>query len=269
MKWIREHKCFALLFAGLIASVIILVLTFAIGKSGAGVLNTLYIRLEKPMTAWGASIRKNVTGVFSYRSLMEENQKLREENTALQEEVRRSTLSQTERTQLEDLAKALNYSFVQSGDNIIACDIVSLDGTNWMNAFTVDRGEESGIKAGDIVLAGEGLVGVIKDVGPGWAKVTPIVDEAMKISFTVNKNADILGILEGAEDGSLSGYLLNNKANVSEGDLLYTSGMGKYPAGVLIGRISKTVYDSDKQLLTVQVKPDVAFRSLTKVSVIL
>ena len=75
--------------------------------------------------------------------------------------------------------------------------------------------------------------------------------------------------MEGSSDGTLSGFMLDSNAKVSEGDKLVTSGMGLFPAGIEIGRITKVRYDSNEQLQYVDIKPSVSFKSLQKVSVIL
>ncbi len=56
---------------------------------------------------------------------------------------------------------------------------------------------------------------------------------------------------------------------MEEGDRLVTSGMGLFPAGIEIGRITKVRYDSDEQLQKVDIKSSVDFKSLQKVAVIL
>ena len=63
--------------------------------------------------------------------------------------------------------------------------------------------------------------------------------------------------------------MLDSEAKIHEGDELITSGMGVYPAGIEIGKVTKVRYDSDEQLLRVDIKPSVEFESLQKVSVIL
>lgn len=79
----------------------------------------------------------------------------------------------------------------------------------------------------------------------------------------------MIGVVEGSADGKLSGFMLDNKAKVSEGDKIITSGMGMYPAGIEIGKVTKVKYDSNAQLQKVTIKPSVEFKSLQKVSVIL
>jgi rod shape-determining protein MreC len=144
-----------------------------------------------------------------------------------------------------------------------------MDGTSWMNLFTINIGTEKGIKKGDVVVGGDGLVGRVKSVGYGWSKVVSIVDESSKISFKVSGNLKILGILDESSDGTLTGFTLDSEATVTEGDTLITSGMGRYPSGITIGKIIKVSYDSNEQLQKVTVRPSVDFKSLQKVSVLI
>lgn len=269
MRWLREHKIASLLIAALLIAAILLGITFTAGSRGTGIFGRIYTTIEKPMTRLGAAIKKNVTGLFSYRDLMAENEDLKEENSKLREQINQLTLSANELKALEDLSKALNYDFIKGETDIVTADVVSLDGVNWTNAFTIDRGSESGIAADDIVIAGEGLIGRVSETGKGWSKVIPIIDESSHISFSLNSNRNILGIIKGAENGELTGYMLDSSSDINEGELIVTSGMGKYPAGICIGRVSSAVYDSDRQLMEIKVKPLVDFASLAKVSVIL
>ena len=79
----------------------------------------------------------------------------------------------------------------------------------------------------------------------------------------------MLGIIEGSEDGTLTGFMLDSNAAISEGDRIITSGIGRYPAGILLGRVTRAGYDSNKQLMELSVKPEVDFTSIDKVSVII
>ena len=119
------------------------------------------------------------------------------------------------------------------------------------------------------MICGDGLVGRISSVGRNWAKVISIIDESSKISFKVSGNLKLIGIVESSSDGELSGFMLDDQAKVSEGDKIITSGMGTYPAGITIGKITKVKYDSNAQLQRVDIKSSVDFMSLQKVSVIL
>jgi len=269
-RWIREHKIISILAMSFIVAAILLGVTKAAGGTTKfGPLNRIYMLIEKPMTTLGTTIKENVSGLFSYRKLMEENQALKEENEALKNEMSQLTFSTKELQRLEELSAALEYEFIEAGKNIVTANVISLDVANWTNSFVIDRGTESGIEVDDIVICGRGLVGRISATDTNWSKVVPIIDESSRVSFYVDGTGNRLGIIEGSENGKISGFMLDGAVDVSEGDRLITSGIGTYPEGILLGKVTRSWYDSTKQLMMLEVKPEVDFASIDKVSVIL
>ncbi len=272
MNWIKNHKLISFLIGVIFISLTILIVSVASSGQGNPIsraLNSVYTAIERPISAVAGSISENVAGIFSYRQLQEENARLKEENQALQQQVTSLTLSANELKELKNLSKVLNYKGVVGTSDLVSGDVISMDGTNWMNIFTINIGKDDGVQVDNIVLCGEGLVGRVHSVGDGWAKVTAIIDESSKVSFKLAGNLQVIGIVEASSDGVLTGYMLDSEAKISEGDEIITSGMGVYPAGIKIGKITKVKYDSDEQLLKVEIKPAVEFESLQKVSVIL
>lgn len=272
MRWIKEHKLISTLVGILIASLILLGISITINKSdvtGAGFVNRIYVAIEKPMVSFGRSISENVKGIFSYRDLMKENKALKEENANLQSEINKLALNAGELSDLKDLAAALNYDFIEGSSDLVTADVIALEGNNWTNIVSINRGTESGIKKGDIVICGQGLVGRVSDTGKNWSKIVSIIDESSSISFKVEGNLDVLGIVEGTSNGKLHGYMLDSNAPIEKGDIIVASGMGSMPAGIKIGRVTKVSMDSDRQLKRIVVKPEADFGGLDKVSVIL
>ena len=151
----------------------------------------------------------------------------------------------------------------------MTADITSFDGSNWTNIFTIDKGTEAGIEAGDVVINGDGLIGKISQAGDGWAQVVSIIDDGAKVSFMVARDRKLLGVVEGNQQAQIAGYMLKGNATAAEGDIIITSGMGTYPAGLEIGTIKPLTYNSDTLLKEITVEPAADFRSLKKVSVIL
>lgn len=272
MKWIKSHKLISFLIAVILVSLVILISSVASSGQGNPVsraLGSIYTAIERPISAVAGGISDHVAGIFSYRELQKENEELKKQNEALQQQVTSLTLSAHELKELKRLSNVLNYKGINSAKDLVSADVVSMDGTNWMNIFTINVGSDEGLEIGDVVVCGEGLVGRVSAVSGSWAKVTSIIDESSKVSFKLAGNLQIIGIVEAAADGELSGFMLDSEAKINEGDELITSGMGVYPAGIEIGKITKVRYDSDEQLLKVDIKPSVEFESLQKVSVIL
>ena len=272
MKWIQEHKLISFLLVVILICSVILISSIASSGQGNPVsraLNSIYTAIERPITGVAESVSDHVTGLFSYRTLQKENAELKAENEELQKQVTSLRLSANELKELSHLSEVLNYKGMKDAGDLVSGDVTSMDGTNWMNIFTINIGKDEGVEAGDVVVCGQGLVGRVHAVGNGWAKVTSIIDESSKVSFKIAGNLQIIGISEAAIDGTLTGYMLDSEAKIQEGDEIITSGMGIYPAGIAVGKITKVKYDSDEQLLKVAIKPSVEFESLQKVSVIL
>lgn len=269
-KWIKEHKLISILAVAFIALVLVIGLTRSSGgATRLGALDRLYMLIEQPMTSLGQKIKENVSGIFSYKKLLAENEALREENEELRNEINQLTFTAIETQELQELSEALNYDFVQGGRSIVTANIVSQDSSNWTNSFVIDKGLESGIKVDNIVICGKGLVGRVSATDEGWSKIIPIIDESSSISFYIEGTTNMLGIIEGSESGKLTGFMLDNTVEIAEGDRLITSGIGLFPEGIAIGKVTRAGYDSDKQLVTLDVKAEVDFGSIGKVSVIL
>lgn len=259
-------KTIRILLFLLLIVILLLIGAALFGSSGTGIFNRIYVGIEKPMIALGRAAGDEIKGIFSYHDLVRENKDLKKENEKLQEEVVRLTIDSGEAKSLRKMADALGYDL--QATSLVSANVISLDGTNWMNAFTIDCGTEKGINKEQVVLAGKALVGTVTDCGKGWAKILPITDKDTRISFVL-EGTELMGITKNAADGKLEGYMIDSNADVREGTRVMTSGMGKYPAGLLIGKVSKVSFDGEKQLRRVTIKPDADFVSLNKVSIIL
>ena len=187
----------------------------------------------------------------------------------MERELAQARLEEGQLAQLQELAGILNYDYTSQVFNVVTADVKLKDGSNWTGIFTIDRGTESGISSGSVVINGAGLVGTVIDAGDGWAKVRPAVSDGDKLSFKLARDGNQLGIVSGNSSGSLSGYMLDDNSTVAEGDILISSGMGSYPEGIEIGSVKSVKYNSDKLMREIIVEPAVSFESLRKVAVII
>ena len=295
MRWITEHK----LISVLILILLILAVIFAVSVFTDGMNNTATGAVNKGMSvisgglsSVGNTIRDNITGLFAYKALQEQIDELENENDNLRRQLVETQLDREELEQLEELSGALNfeyaskkldredleqlqelsellnYQYFSKEFDMVTADITSLDGSNWTNIFTIDRGTESGIEAGDAVVNGMGLVGRIQETGDGWSKVVSIIDEDIQVSFKLVRDRKQLGVVSGNASASISGYMMDADSTVMEGDVLVTSGLGTYPRGLEIGNVKTVVYNSNTLLKEITVEPAVNFRGLEKVAVI-
>jgi rod shape-determining protein MreC len=107
-----------------------------------------------------------------------------------------------------------------------------------------------------IVLTEQGsLVGSVTDVLHDHAWVTLITDPSSAVSAMVQESR-VQGVVSGAADGSLRMEFVEETADIQEGNLLLTSGIGgRYPQGEPIGRIVKVERAGQELFQEVEVQP--------------
>jgi rod shape-determining protein MreC len=178
-------------------------------------------------------------------------------------------MSQKELSELDALKSALKYVDQNQNSGYISCNVVSKDMGNWFNMFTVDAGSDQGITKNSTVINGNGLVGLVYEVGENWSKVISIIDQKSSVGFEMLRVSDDYdGVLSGTTNYEFIGELFDPKATVKVNDFIVTSGLGMYPKGILIGKIYEVVTDKDLILNRIKVTPAVDFKKINKVMII-
>lgn len=130
---------------------------------------------------------------------------------------------------------------------------------------------ENAVKKGMPVVTFEGLVGQITDVAGDYSDVLLTVDRKSRVPVVVQRSG-AQGILRGT--GELDRYAcdveyLLRSDEVREGDQLFTSGAGgKFPDGLLAGRIVSVTRENLGLFQKVVVEPAVNFSRLKEVFVV-
>lgn len=161
--------------------------------------------------------------------------------------------------------------------NIVKAEVIGREPENWFDVFTLDKGENDGLKIGDTVIDAveidnnvyqEGLVGRIVDIGDNWSKVVSITNEKNSVAFKIIRTQDG-GIIAGSSDNIIEGLLFDYEADVIIGDLVYTSGLGEvYQKDIFIGEVSGIIDNQEELTKKIIIKPAVNFKKLYNVYVI-
>lgn len=192
--------------------------------------------------------------------LTEEVDKLRYENKILQQD----------KTELERLRNLYELDKKYPSYPKIGASVIGKDPGNWYDVFRIDKGTNDGLKVNMVVLAGNGLVGHIFEVGPGYSKVKTIIDDSSRVSGKIFRTSDTC-IVEGEKE--YAGYckvnFIDESANIVVGDEIVTSHLSEiYPPGILIGTI-KEINENPNQLnKSAVIEPAVDFKHLEEVLVI-
>jgi len=269
MKWIKAHKFLTSIIFTTLALCLIIVASF-LSQGSTSPLGMQVERatafVQRPIAALSFEIQD---GFVRLRHLRAENEELWEENERLRQEINSIRMSSQDLRDLRELANIFNYDLPEHSNNVVVANVISLDGSNWFNIFTIDKGTRDGVSGNSVVINGQGLVGTVIEAGTDWSRVISTIDSTSRISFIVARDPDLVGILQGDGMGRLSGFMLDSQAGIIEGDELLTSGMGMYPRGIDIGRVTSVDYNMATQLMTITIEPSVRFNHLRKVAVII
>ncbi len=231
---------------------------------------TVIVPFEKGISRAGEWLRLRHDELKSIRSLMQENEELKEKVAQLTEE---NTILTQERYELTDLQALLDLSETYYSYKKIGARVISKDGSNWYRTFVIDKGSDDGLAIDMNVIAGGGLVGRITSVGPNWARVTTIISDGVSVSSQV-VSSDLTMIASGdlklADKGLMSfAYLSDPDDLVVKGDKVVTSNISdKYLPGLLVGYVDTVSNDANNLTKSGTIDPAAEFDYLSTVLVI-
>ncbi len=229
--------------------------------------------LAAPFQTAGTYIKngfKDFIDTFAkYDSLVHENEELRQQVSDLQAQVQENYFLETENDRLR---KLLNLQESQIDFQYQDADVVGRATDGWASSLTLNVGTANGIQKKNIVLTGDGLVGIITDVGLNWSTVTTVIDLQIGVGAMIESTHDI-GVIEGATslkpDGLCRLSYIDNNVSVSRGDIVKTSGLGgTYPKDIKIGTITDVITEQHGLSMYAVVKPFVDVLHVKRVFVI-
>ena len=255
--------------------IIVMFVSFTLNLSG-GPLNTVagyvFVPMQKGINTIGTWFLSRADDLKSLRDVMQENRELQAEVDKLTQELSTIKLEQYE---LDNLRELMELDQKYPSYEKVAAHVIGNDGGNWFSIFLIDKGENDGIEKDMNVIAGSGLVGIVIDTGPNYAKVRSIIDDASNVSGMSLSTADrciISGNLATMNEQQVIAFtdLKCDDNAVSTGEQMVTSHISdKYLEGILIGYVSSIERDSNNLTYSGTITPAVDFHHLREVLVIL
>lgn len=140
------------------------------------------------------------------------------------------------------------------------------------NIMTINKGSVNGIKAGMAVIAPQkGVIGFIRDVSEHLATIQSLLHKDTKISVTLKKNNALGSLVWGDGNFDIKKALIKevpNHIKMYVGDTVVTSGYGSFPAGILVGKISKPNVATNDNFLSGELNLFTDFSTLQYVYVV-
>lgn len=160
--------------------------------------------------------------------LQADNQRLAEENESLRESL--------------DVSSNMAYETINAG-------VISRTPDQWLDSFTIDKGEQDGVEEGMAVSTSDGLIGIVSRVNGGSSFIEMISTNVSQNNMSVEvRHADeaVYGNIRNfdTEKNVLVVENIKSKVKLEKGDEVYTSGLtGSFPEGIVIGKVVEVEND--------------------------
>ena len=181
-------------------------------------------------------------------SVYQELESLREKQLKLESHLQRYDALVAENDRLSRLLAAAR----RSDDQVILASIISAGLDPFTHRIIINRGTESGVFAGQPVIAPDGVIGQVSEVGLNQSIVTLITDRSHGIPIQVQRNG-LRTIVQGQGEPNQVGVpYLPRLADIRKGDILVTSGMGgRFPAGYKVAEVVEIITDANEAFLSI------------------
>lgn len=180
-----------------------------------------------------------------------------------------------ENAQLRKLVGLDRSGDIPSGYTPVTGRVISRSPTVWFAEVTIDVGSGDGVKVGDPVVNGDGLVGQVSAVTGGSAKVTLLADASSAVAAKIVPSG-VQGVLKPSvgDPSDLILDFLNSEQRVGKGQSVVTSGwraaglQAGDPPNLPIGEVTEASLLEQEAQQQVHVRPFADLRELDLVQVL-
>ncbi|RTZ59719.1 MAG: rod shape-determining protein MreC [Gammaproteobacteria bacterium] len=176
---------------------------------------------------------------------------LEQQNLLLQTKAQQFEALRAENARLRKLFAAAR----RTANKYLMAELLEVSLEAFSQRIIIDKGSQRGVYVGQSVIDADGVMGQVTHVYPLTSAVTLITDPSAAIPVEVQRNA-LRAILFGTGSAhQLELRHLSKLADVREGDVLVTSGLGgRYPAGFPVARIVR-IKDTGEAFLSILARP--------------
>ena len=204
-----------------------------------------------------------------------ENSKLHTELEAARELGVGAQAAIAENRELRKLLKLDEGGAIPSGYTPVTGQVIARSSTEWTSDVMIDAGSGDGVKVGDPVVNGDGLVGSVTAATGSSAKVTLIADHSSGVSAKVVPGGN-QGVIKPSlgDPGDLILDFIDSTKRVGVGQAVVTAGWSSrgiasgYPPNLPIGEVTDAPLIEQEAEQQVHVRPYADLRNLDLVQVL-
>lgn len=264
-----KFKIIVALMAVLIGAMIYSVTTGGYSSGSKYIFDVMFEPLNKLSKKISDKVSTSIDMLLNAEKYYNENLKLKEELGSyynnMVEYDRVMQENQELRVMLELKEEYQGYDFSPP------CTVIARTTNDPYASFTIDQGSDSGIVPGDTVVTANGIVGVTYDVTEKTCRVRTLFSPKTAVGvYSVRTKTE--GIVSGgfdlAQNGRIRMSYISKDSDITEGDIIVTSGSAHYPAGQLIGTVESVQMEQNGLSKYAVIVPVEDPRTLTGVFVI-
>ena len=229
--------------------------------------------ITSPVQSLTSGLSGSITGFLDQflraSEISQENEQLREENRKLIEQM---VDYENYKHENESLKEQLGIQEENPQWETMTASVIGRDPSDQFYSFTIDKGTLDGVSYQDPVITADGLVGIVSEVGPVFAKVTTILDVRLNVACQDVRTQDVAtisGDIEMAQQGKCKMSLIPRESGIAKGDIVQTAGTsGLYPQGIVVGRVSDVGFEPQGTMMYAVVEPANDIKSIKDVVII-
>lgn len=191
-------------------------------------------------------------GFTSHRTLLGDNQNLREENLVLRSRAQRFAALESENGRL----RALLESTAELGEEVVVADVLAIETNAVRRQIVINKGSLQHVYVGQPIADAHGILGQVAEVSRFVSTAILLTDARHAIPVQINRNG-LRAIASGGDTNEelLLSFVPNN-ADVVAGDLVVSSGLDhRFPAGYPVGEVTGIDMLASEPFARIQVKP--------------
>ncbi|SDW41988.1 rod shape-determining protein MreC [Marinobacter mobilis] len=194
-----------------------------------------------------------VSGLFTTRDdLLEENDALKARLLILERRALRYAALAAENNELRRL---LNSGEVLD-DRVIVAEVVSVSPDPFSHEVVINKGSRDGVRVGQAILDSTGLMGQVLTTSSFTSRVLLISDSSHAVPVEVVRNGLRAILLGNGDISALELVHVPDTADIREGDLLVSSGLGgRFPKGYPVAEVKRIHKDPGEPFVQIEATP--------------
>ncbi|RKY11747.1 MAG: hypothetical protein DRP65_03385 [Planctomycetota bacterium] len=178
----------------------------------------------------------------------------------------------TEHQRYEKLA-GIRSSLPKPGPKLVLADVMNVSMGGLRRELIINKGTTDGLKPGQYVLGGNGIVGTVSETAQATARVRLITDAGSKIKVAIwqaDKKKYIYARMDGEGTDLAKMPFISREYKIRRGDTVYAAAKaGFLESPIVVGRIAQVKPDEKEPLLwDITVEPVQNVELLERVAVI-